>query len=94
MILEFKLRSGQKEKNFPLYKDNDIGIYEYWEVPLIENKVDEDNDSDEEQINLAKKVCNLDLMEGIKYVQTNGLDDILNRYKKEESKNLNKSISV
>ena len=94
MILEFKLRNGQKEKNFPLYKDNDIGIYEYWEVPLIESKVDEDNDSDEEQINLAKKVCNLDLMEGIKYVQTNGLDDILNRYKKEESKNLNKSISV
>jgi len=94
MILEFKLRNGQKEKNFPLYKDNDIGIYEYWEVPLIESKVDEDNDSDEEQINLAKKVCNLDLMEGIKYVQTNGLDDIINRYKKEESKNLNKSISV
>ena len=92
IILEFKLKNGQKEKNFPMYRDSDIGIYEYWEVPLIESKVDEDNDSDEEQINLAKKVCDLDLSEGIKYVQKNGLDDILNRYNKKESKNLNKDI--
>ena len=57
-----------------MYRDSDIGIYEYWEVPLIESKVDEDNDSDEEQINLAKKVCDLDLSEGIKYVQKNGFE--------------------
>ena len=95
MILEFTLKNGKKEQSFPLYKDNDIGIYEYWEVPLIESKADEDNDSDEEQINLAKKVCNLDLMEGIKYVQQNGIDDIIKDFKKEESKNLlNKSISI
>ena len=90
--MEFKLKNGQKEKNFPMYRDSDIGIYEYWEVPLIESKIDEDNDSDEEQINIAKKVCDLDLSEGIKYVQKNGLDDILNRYNKKESKNLNKDI--
>ena len=95
MILEFTLKNGKKEQSFPLYKDNDIGIYEYWEVPLIESKADEDNDSDEEQINLAKKVCNLDLMEGIKYVQQNGIDDIIKDFKKEESKDLlNKSISI
>ena len=64
-------------------------------MPLIESKADEDNDSDEEQINLAKKVCNLDLMEGIKYVQQNGIDDIIKDFKKEESKDLlNKSISI
>ena len=95
MILEFTLKNGKKEQSFPLYKDNDIGIYEYWEVPLIESKADEDNDSDEEQINLAKKVCNLDLMEGIKYVQQNGIDDLIKDFKKEESKDLlNKSISI
>ena len=38
-------------------------------VPLIESKV---NDSGEEQIYLVKKVCDFDLMEGIKYVQKNG----------------------
>ena len=95
MILEFTLKNGKKEQSYPLYKDNDIGIYEYWEVPLIESKADEDNDSDEEQINLAKKVCNLDLMEGIKYVQQNGIDDIIKDFKKEESQDLlNKSISI
>ena len=55
-------------------------------MPLIESKIDEDNDSDEEQINLAKKVCNLDLSEGIKYIQQYGIDEIINRHLKEENK--------
>ena len=57
-------------------------------MPLIESKADEDNDNDDDQINLANKVNNLDLMEGIKYVQQNGIDDIINKYL------LNKSISI
>ena len=94
MILEINLKNKNKEKNFPLFKDQDIGIYEYWQVPLIESKIDEDNDSDEEQIKLATNVCNLDLMEGIKYVKANGIDDIINRHTKEENLVLNKSVSV
>jgi hypothetical protein len=98
MILEINLKNKNKEKDFPLYRDQDIGIYEYWQVQLIESKIDEDNDSDEEQINLAKKVCNLDLMEGINYIQKNGIDEILNRHIKEENKEesqiLNKSMSA
>lgn len=97
MILELNLSNKNKEKSFPLYKDQDIGVYEYWQVPLIESKIDEDNDSDNEQINLATKVCNLDLYEGIKYVQQNGLNDILNRIYsngKMTSKVLNKSMSA
>ena len=81
-------------EKFPLYKDPEIGIYEYWQAPLIESKIDEDNDSDEEQINLAKKVCHLDLQEGIQYIQKNGIDDIMNQFQKENNKYLNKSISV
>ena len=99
MILEINLKNNDKERNFPLYRDQDIGVFEYWQVPLIESKIDEDNDSDEEQINLAKKVCNLDLMEGIKYIQENGIDEILNRRhikeeNKEDSQILNKSMSA
>ena len=86
LILEINLKNKNKEKDFPLYRDQDIGIYEYWQVPLIESKIDEDNDSDEEQINLAKKVCNLDLSEGIKYIQQYGIDEIINRHLKEENK--------
>ena len=97
MMLEINLSNKNKGKSFPLYKDQDIGVYEYWQVPLIENKIDEDNDSDNEQINLAAKVCNLDLYEGIKYVQQNGLNDILNRIYNNgnmASKVLNKSMSA
>ena len=94
MVLEFSLKNKNKEINFPLYKDQEIGIYEYWQVPLIESKVDEDIDSDEEQINLAKKVCHLDLQEGIKYIEKNGIEDIISGFQKENNKSLNKSISV
>ena len=76
--LELNLKNKNKEKNFPLYKDQDIGVYEYWQVPLIESKVDEDNDSDEEQINLAQKVCELDIAEGIKYIEKNGIESLYN----------------
>ena len=89
LILEINLKNKNNEKDFPLYRDQDIGIYEYWQVPLIESKIDEDNDSDEEQINLAKKVCNLDLSEGIQYIQKNGMDEIINRHLKEENKEEN-----
>ena len=91
MKLEINLKNKNREKIFPLYKDQDIGVYEYWQVPLIENKIDEDNDSDEEQINLAKKVCELDLMEGIKYIKKNGMESLVNnrfKNKKEENKNI------
>ena len=97
MKLEINLKNKNKEKKFPLYKDQDIGIYEYWQVPLIENKIDEDNDSDEEQINLARKVCQFDLMEGIKYIQKNGIESLYNnrfQNKIEIHNNVNKSASI
>jgi hypothetical protein len=93
MKLQIKLKNKNMEKAFPLYKDQDIGVYEYWQVPLIESKIDEDNDSDEEQINLAKKVCELDLMEGIKYIQKNGIESLYNeKFKKTEENK--KPISI
>ena len=85
MKLEINLKNKNSEKNFPLYKDQDIGVYEYWQVPLIESKIDEDIDSDEEQIKLAQKVCELDLLEGIKYIKNNGINSLINnRFKKKE----------
>ena len=85
MKLEINLKNKNNEKNFPLYKDQDIGVYEYWQVPLIESKIDEDIDSDEEQIKLAQKVCELDLLEGIKYIKNNGINSLIhNRFKKKE----------
>ena len=94
MKLEINLKNKNMEKKFPLFKDQDIGVYEYWQVPLIESKIDEDNDSDDEQINLAKKVCEMDLTEGIKYIQKNGINSIYNEKFKEKKKENNKSISV
>ena len=92
MKLEILLKNKNKEIKFPLYKDQDIGVYEYWQAPLIENKIDEDNDSDEEQINLASKVCELDLMEGIKYIQKNGIESLYNN-RLQNKKKINNNVS-
>ena len=96
MVLEINLQNKNKEKSFPLYKDQDIGVYEYWQVPLIESKIDEDNESDDEQINLAKKVCNCEIYEAFKYIQENGINEILDRLKngKLYINDLNKSMSA
>ena len=79
-FIKLKLNLTNENKNvaFPLFRDQDIGIYEYWQVPLIESKIDEDKDSDDEQINLAHKVCELDLNEGIKYLEKNGIKSLYN----------------
>ena len=95
MKLEINLKSKNNEKNFPLYKDQDIGVYEYWQIPLIESKIDEDIDSDEEQIKLAQKVCEMDLFEGIKYIENNGIKSLMNnRFTKKEDDNNIKCKSV
>ena len=90
--LKIYFHNKNKEVMFPMFLDKDIGVYEYWQVPLIESKVDEDNDSDEEQIKLATKVCELDLNEGIKYLEKNGIESLYNN-KFRENNNKKNNIS-
>ena len=50
-----------KEYIFNLFKDDDIGIDKKWQMPLINQKYDNDIDSDEEQIENGKAKMLYDL---------------------------------
>ena len=80
LILHMTFYKNEISEIFPLYRDDDIGIFEYWQSPLQETKVDEDIDTDDEQKKLAGKVCNRDISEGVSYVKKNG-DNCINNLK-------------
>ena len=50
----FILNNGKKQVNFKIFRDKDIGIYEYWQTHIHEAYNDEDVETDEEQKTLAK----------------------------------------
>ena len=89
LILHMTFYKNENSEIFPLYRDDDIGIFEYWQCPLQETKVDEDMDTDDEQKKLAAKVCKRDIMEGVDFLKKNG-DKCINNLKytniSEESK--------
>ena len=65
-------------KKFPLFTDQDIGVYKYWQAPLIESQADEDVDTDDEQLTLAKRYSLIELKEGIERYFQNGNNDLSN----------------
>jgi hypothetical protein len=65
-------------KKFPLFTDQDIGVYKYWQAPLIESQADEDVDTDDEQLALAKRYSLIELKEGIERYFQNGNNDLSN----------------
>ena len=62
-----------QEKKFPLFKDNDIGIYEYWQAHIQNSEIDEDFDSEDEQIELAQNYCLKEMKESINNIKNYGL---------------------
>ena len=72
---------GVSEK-FMVFRDKDIGIYEYWQAHIHEARNDEDVDTDEEQKLIALNFCIGEVREGLQYIKENGKDAFinLNRY--------------
>ena len=79
-ILNFYDVNG-KETAFMVFKDKDIGFYEYWQVFYHNTKIDEDIETDDEQKELGIKFSISEIKEAINYIKING---------KESFENLNK----
>jgi len=62
----------EKEFKFPLFRDNDIGIYKYWQAKIVDSQVDEDDDTDDEQEKVAKYYCIKELKEAFEVLQDKG----------------------
>lgn len=67
---EFTLKSNDKEYSFPLYKDEDIGFNKLWQIHVKESRVDEDVDTDKEQLTVADQNGLRELKEGIELIRS------------------------
>ena len=92
-------KKGVTER-FMVFRDKDIGIYEYWQAHLHEAHNDEDVESDEEQKILASNFSISEVKEGLEYIKNNGDDAFvnLNRYAyligKDRAKEIMNSIEI
>ena len=78
LIIPFTSESNE-EINFPLFIDKDIGINEYWQQKMIESKVDEDAETDDEQTKLATSYCFKEVEEGLNLFINEGEKIIRNK---------------
>ena len=65
-------------ENFMIFRDKDIGIYEYWQTHIHEAHNDEDVETDEEQKEVAHNFCISEVKEGFEYIKNNGNEAFVN----------------
>ena len=95
----FLLNKGKKQVNFKIFRDKDIGVYEYWQTHIHESHIDEDVETDEEQKSLAKCFTLGEIKEAMMAIKNGNYEDTFinfNRYahlrSKEENKNIQKQL--
>ena len=95
----FLLNKGKKQVNFKIFRDKDIGVYEYWQTHIHESHIDEDVETDEEQKSLAKCFTLGEIKEAMMAIKNGNYKDTFinfNRYahlrSKEENENIQKQL--
>ena len=61
-----------------VFRDKDIGIYEYWQAHIHESHNDEDVETDDEQKRIARNFSISEVKEGLEYIKNNGYDAFVN----------------
>jgi len=79
LIIPFSSEYTDEVIKFPLFIDKDIGINEYWQHKMIESKVDEDAETDEEQTKLATAYCFKEVEEALNIFKNEGDKSIRNK---------------
>lgn len=68
-FFKYKLNNGEMVNTTPVYfkfyKDDDIGFFSEWQHPLKEAEMDDDVDTDEEQLIYSHKKVMRELIEGV-----------------------------
>ena len=80
----FPLNKNKKEiERFMIFRDKDIGIYEYWQAHLHEAHIDEDIETDDEQKIIARNFCISEIKQAFDYINLNRNISFVNfnRYK-------------
>ena len=74
----FLQRKKGKNEAFMVFRDKDIGIYEYWQAHIHESHNDEDVETDDEQKKIARNFSISEVKEGLEYIKNNGYDAFVN----------------
>ena len=74
----FLHRKKGKPEAFMVFRDKDIGIYEYWQAHIHESHNDEDVETDDEQKKIARNFSISEVKEGLEYIKNNGNDAFVN----------------
>ena len=91
----FTLNKGKIKVDFKIFRDKDIGIYEYWQTHIHEAYNDEDVETDEEQKRLAKCFTLGEIKEAFQVIKNRNYEDTFvnfNRFAKFRSKEENEEI--
>jgi hypothetical protein len=68
---EFQFESENENQNFRLFNDNDIGFSQRWQQQLKCAEMDDDVDTDEDQLQAAGRHIMKELGEGIRAYEKN-----------------------
>ena len=74
----FLENKNKKLEKFMVFRDKDIGIYEYWQAHIHEAINDEDIETDDEQKKIAKNFCKKEVREAFEYIVNNKNDAFVN----------------
>ena len=74
----FLRNKNNKSEAFMVFRDKDIGIYEYWQAHIHESHNDEDVETDDEQKKIARNFSISEVKEGLEYIKNNGNDAFVN----------------
>ena len=61
-----------------IFRDKDIGIYEYWQAHIHESHNDEDVETDDEQKKITRNFSISEVKEGLEYIKNHGNDAFVN----------------
>ena len=87
-------KSKEDIENFMIFRDKDIGIYEYWQAHIHEAHNDEDVETDEEQKKVAHNFCISEIKEGLEYIKKNGDSSFVNFHRYGYLINRNKAKDI
>jgi hypothetical protein len=71
-------KNDEATERFMVFRDKDIGMYEYWQAHIHEAHNDEDVETDEDQKNVARNFSISEVKEGFEYIKNNGNDAFVN----------------
>ena len=93
----FILGDGKEKVNFLIFRDKDIGVYEYWQAHIHENYKDEDVETEDDQKKLAGIFVLGEIKEAFSVIKNRNVEDIFvnfYRYNKFRSNEENERINM